>query len=263
MPSGQLGLADRQLHLAAAQFRRHEVHRRRADEAGDEEVDRLLVEFGRRADLLQGAGPHHRDPVAEGHRLGLVVGDVDGRRLQPRLQPRHLGPHLHAQLRVEVGERLVHQEGLRVADDRPPHRHPLALAAGEVGGAAVEVLGQVERLRRLLDLAVDLPLVDPGQLQREAHVLAHGHVRVERVVLEDHRDVAILGRAVVDHLAADLQLAAGDVLEPGDHPQRRRLAAARGPDEDHELAVADLQVHVLDGFLAVGEDLGDSIEGYL
>ena len=191
------------------------------------------------------------------------MGDVDHRRLQLRLQARHLGPHLHPQLRVEVGERLVHQEDLGVADDRPPHRHPLALAAGEVGGAAVEVLGEVEGRGRLLDLLVDLGLVDLGQLQREAHVLAHGHVRVERVVLEDHGDVAVLGRAVVDHVAADLQLAAGDVLEPGDHPQRRRLAAARRPDEDHELAVGDVEVHLLDGFVAVVEDLADVIQDYL
>ena len=29
--------------------------------------------------------------------------------------------------------------------------------------------------------------------QAEGHVLAHGHVRIERVVLEDHRDVAVAG----------------------------------------------------------------------
>jgi len=191
------------------------------------------------------------------------VGDVDRGRFQLRLQPRHLGPHLHAQLGVEVGERLVHQEGFRVAHDRPAHRHPLALPAGEVGRAAVEVGDEVERPRRLLHLALDLLLLGARQLQCEAHVLAHGHVRVEGVVLEDHRDVAVFRRAVVHLLAADLQLAFGDVLEPGDHPQRGRLAAARGADEDHELAVADLEVHLFDGFLAVGEDLGHSFEGYL
>src|SRR5690606_22855334 len=94
-------------------------------------------------------------------------------------------------------------------------------------------------------------------------VLAHRHVRVEGVVLEDHRDVAVLRCPLVDHLAADLQLPRGDVLEAGDHPQRGRLAAARGADQDHELAVADLQVHVLDGFVAVVEDLGHSVERYL
>ena len=109
---------------------------------GDEQVDGLVVELLRAADLLQLALAHHRDAVAERHRLGLVVGDVDGRRLEPVLDPRDLGPHLHAQLRVEVGERLVHQERARLADDRPAHRDPLALAAGEVRRLAVEVLGR-------------------------------------------------------------------------------------------------------------------------
>ena len=223
----------------------------------DEQVHRSLVELGGRVDLLQDAAAHHGDAVAERHRLGLVVGDVDHRRPQLLLQPRDLGAHLHAQLRVEVRERLVHEERLRVADDRPPHRHALALAAREVRRLAVEVRLEVEDPRRLLDLLRDLVVGDLGELQRERHVVAHGHVRVERVVLEDHRDVAVLGRVLVDDVAADLQLALGDVLEPGDHPQRGRLPAARRPDEDHELAVGDLEVHVLDGLVAVGEALGD------
>jgi hypothetical protein len=66
-------------------------------------------------------------------------------------------------------------------------------------------------------------------------------MRVDGVVLEHHGDVALLGLALVDHLAADLQRAAGDVLEPGDHAQGRRLAAARRPDEDHEFAVGDVR----------------------
>jgi hypothetical protein len=71
------------------------------------------------------------------------------------------------------------------------------------------------------------------------------------------------GGEVVDHLVADPQLALGDVLEPGDHPQRGRLAAARWADEDHELAVLDVEVHVLDGLKAVVESLRDVVEDYL
>ena len=55
-----------------------QVHLRRADEAGDEEVGGLVVELERGVDLLQVAELHHRDPVAHRHRLDLVVGDVDG-----------------------------------------------------------------------------------------------------------------------------------------------------------------------------------------
>jgi hypothetical protein len=62
------------------------------------------------------------------------------------LDARDLGAHLHAQLRVEVRQRLVHQERLRVAHDRAAHRHALALAAGQVRRLALEVLLEVEDL---------------------------------------------------------------------------------------------------------------------
>jgi hypothetical protein len=37
------------------------------------------------------------------------------------------GARLHAQLGVEVGQRLVHQEHPRLPDDDTPHRNPLPL----------------------------------------------------------------------------------------------------------------------------------------
>ena len=40
---------------------------------------RLVVELHRRADLGDVAGVEHDDPVGHGHRLDLVVGDVDHR----------------------------------------------------------------------------------------------------------------------------------------------------------------------------------------
>jgi hypothetical protein len=45
-----------------------------------------------------------------------------------------LGAHLHAQLGVEVGQRLVEQEHLGIAHDRAAHRDALALAARQLRG---------------------------------------------------------------------------------------------------------------------------------
>ena len=64
------------------------------------------------------------------------------------------------------------------------------------------------------------------QLQPERHVVEHAHVRIQRVVLEHHGDVAVARRHVVHHVAADPDLALGNLLEPRDHAQRRGLAAA-------------------------------------
>ena len=184
-----------------------EVHRRAADEAGHEAVDRRVVERLRRADLLEQALVHDRDPLAHRHRLDLVVGDVDHGGLEALVEAGDLGARLDAQLGVEVGERLVHQEHGRLADDGPAERDALALAAGQLLRLAIEQLLELDGLGRLVDPPLDLGLGDLAQLQAEGEVLADRHVRVERVALEHHRDVAILGGDVVDDPVADPQRA--------------------------------------------------------
>jgi hypothetical protein len=120
------------------------------------------------------------------------------------------------------------------------------------------VLVELEQLAGLPDLLVDLLLVlGLRQPQRERDVLVDGQVRVERVVLEHHGQVAVPRGLVVDPVVADDHVAGGDVLQPHDHPQQRRLPAARRPDQDHELAVLDVDAHVVDGREAVPVLLDD------
>ena len=83
--------------------------------------------------------------------------------------------------------------------------------------------------------------------QTERNVAEHGHVRIERVVLEHHRDIAVARAHVIDDLAADLDLPGVGVLEPGDRAQKRALAAAGRSDQHGELAVRDVEIDASDG----------------
>ena len=50
-------------------------------------------------------------------------------------------------------------------------------------------------------------------------------------------------------------------LEPGDHAQRRRLAAARRPQQHHELAVRDVERHIVGGWrVPAVVDLGELVD---
>ena len=220
----------------AAALGGHEVHRRRAHERRDEHVRRLLEQALGRIALLDGPVAQHRDAVAERHRLDLVVRHVDGRDAEPLVQPRQLRAHADAQLGVEVGERLVHQVGLRLAHHRAADRDPLALAARERARLAVDQLAQPQHARHRSDLLAHRRLRRAAELEREREVVPHAHVRVERVVLEHHRHVAAARRELGDLAVADPDRSARHGLQPGDHPQQRRLPAAGRPDEDHELA---------------------------
>ena len=71
--------------------------------------------------------------------------------LQPVVQRAQLAAHQMAELGVERAERLVHQEGLRLAHDGAAERDALAVAAGEAGDRLVEQMLDAQDARGLLD----------------------------------------------------------------------------------------------------------------
>ena len=102
------------------------------------------------------------------------------------------------------------------------------------------------------DAGLDLGLRHAAVAQAIGHVVVDAHVRVERVILEHHGDVALGRLDLVDDAAADIDLACGDGLEPRDHAQQRGFAAAGGADQHAELAVGDVEVDAFDGLEAAG-----------
>ncbi len=166
---------------------------------------------------------------------------------------------LHAQLGVEIRKRLVHEERLRLADDRAAKRDPLPLTTGQLSRLAIEQRVQAERLRRFERESTALLARHSAALQRELDVPPHRHVRIQRVRLEHHRDVAVLGFDVVHDLLADRDRALCRFLEPRDHAQRSRLATARRSEQDEEPAVADLQGEIVYRH-DVAESFGDVVE---
>src|SRR5689334_24779196 len=72
-------------------------------------------------------------------------------------------------------------------------------------------------------------------------------MRVERVALEDHREVAPLRSEVGNVAVADEDLAAVGRLQAGQHAQRSRFTRAARADQHAQLAVGDLERQPVDG----------------
>jgi hypothetical protein len=113
------------------------------------------VDVERRAELHEGAAIEHGDARGQRHRLVLVVGDVDRRDAELAVEPAQLHAHLRSQAGVEIGQRLVEEQGARLQHERAGQRHALLLAAGELAGAP--------RLQPL----------EAHHAQRRRHALAH------------------------------------------------------------------------------------------
>ena len=81
-----------------------------ANESGNEGRDGLLVDTGGRVELFDMTGIHHCDPVAEAHRLSLVVRDVQEGDADFVVDGIQLHLHVLAELEIECGQRFVQEK---------------------------------------------------------------------------------------------------------------------------------------------------------
>ena len=100
-----------------------------------------------------------------------------------------------------------------------PDGNPLALAARKLARAPVEVVGKVQNFGGLRHPPILFGFVEPGHAQRKGDILAHAHMRVERIGLEHHGQPPVGSGNVVHHLAPDDDITARYWLQPRDHAQ--------------------------------------------
>ena len=234
------------------------------DECRDIAVGRALVEVARRACLGDASADHHDDLVGHRHRLGLVVGDVDERLSGPAVQCAYFAAHANAQAGVEIGERFVEQEERGIADERAPQRHALLLPAGKLAGLAIKKLVEAQRRGGLLHLRGDrAPRAartghkgsqqrDPAKRrqmphgQRQGDILRNRQMRIERVGLKDHRDIALVGGLPADVRAGQQHVSRAGTVKAGHDAQSSGFAAAGGSQEGCETARPDRDVHLVE-----------------
>ncbi len=223
----------------------HQV--RDAEEVRDEHGLRFVVDLLRRAGLLDPAPVHDREAVAHRERLLLVVGHVDEGEPDLLLKRLELDLERPPDLRVERSERLIEQHHGRSEHEHPRERDPLLLSTGQLRRFAALQSGELDLREDVGDAAADLAAVDAGTAQPERDVVEHAQVREQCVALEHGVDVAPVRGDPRDVDPVEEDLTAGRWLEARDHAKRRRLSAARRPEQREELARRHAQADRVDG----------------
>jgi hypothetical protein len=216
-----------------------------AEEFRDKAVLRQLVDLLRRPDLLNSPRVHHGDPLPDHQRLDLVVRHVHNRPSQIALQPHQLGPHPHPQAGIQIAERFIQQQHVRVTDQRSSDRDPLLLAARQLGRLPLQQVLDAQQFRDLVHAALRLLTRGTPHLTSECQVAANASVGIQGQVLEDHRDLSVLGRQVFDVTRSDTNPTAVGRLESRNHSQGGRLAAARRSDQDQQFLIRDHQIDLV------------------
>ena len=219
------------------------------------------VDLGRRAELLEPAGPHDPDAVGDRQRFFLVVGHEERRDPDLELNPADLVAQLGAHLGVERGEWLVEQQQAGLDAQRPGEGHPLLLTTRELVRIPLGERGEAHEFEEFTGALVPLGGGYPAHLEPEGHVRERVHVGEEAVGLEDHPNIAAVRGDVGDVLPADEDPALVELLEPGHRPQGCRLAATGGSEQGDELTRSDGDREPVQGVhLVVGAAAVDKFE---
>src|ERR1700689_2889225 len=184
----------------------------------------------------------HDDAVAHQHRFldrmgheqhggGLTFPDAQQLELQDL-----------ARLGVDRGEGLVHQEHARLDGQRARQAATLLHAARKLIGIGLLETRQAHQLDEARHAPRDLVPVQTGHAQAVGDVVVNRLPRKQSEMLEHHGDA---GLGLGHQLAVDPHLALGGD-EPVDAAQERGLAAARGPDQRHDFALADLEIDAVE-----------------
>ena len=158
------------------------------------------------------------------------------------------GSHLCTELCIQVGKRFVQQEDLRIPDDCTTQCNTLSLTTGHCLRLSVQQVAQVEDCSSFFYLLCDFSLRYFSQLQTECHVIEYGHVRIQRVVLENHCDVTILRSDVVYQTVTDVQFALGDFFQTSDHSQCGGLSAAGRTYQNDKFLILNFQIYIFNSF---------------
>ena len=195
---------------------------------------------------LAGMRREQQDAVADQHGLRDRVGHEQHReaRIGPQLE--QLVLHPAPRERIERGERLVHQQHVRLHRQRPRDGDALFHAAGQRVRIGIRELGEVD----LLDVAHRLRLGRVAAhlargFQREHHVLLDRFPRQQLVELLEHEHPVGARRAdgqtLEAHAALGRRHVAADRLEQG------RLAASGGPEEHEPVRAVNVEADAIGG----------------
>src|SRR5262249_34254408 len=138
------------------------------------------------------------DLIGHGHRLYLVMSDINRCVAGFVMQVQQLHTHSYAQFCVEIGKRFVKQEKFWLFHDASADRHSLALASRKLLRLALQELIQMQEFRRTIDPCPKLRLRHTGQLQAKSNVVENIQVGEQGVALKHHGHISLRRMNVSD-----------------------------------------------------------------
>ena len=187
--------------------------------------------------------------------------DHDGGKAKLGLQGAEFQLQPIARDRVERAEGLVHQQEVGPAGQGAGKTDALALAAGNLAGIAVRIVGgwQLDQVQHLVGAGADIRRWPAQQARHDGDILAHGEMGEQAVALHHPADLPAQRHRVEPGDIAPLihDRTARSLLQAVDQFQHGGLAAAGFAGQGQQFAALDPEGEAAHGLHPAGIGLAD------
>ncbi len=190
-----------------------------------------------------GTESEQNDAIAEANGLTDVVRDEDDGASGFAPDALEFVVQQVAGLRVESGERLVHQKDVGLGGQGAGNGYALPHAARKLVNVAVLKFSEVYEPEIVFRLLQAFGLGNTLHLHAEFDVLANGEPWEKAVFLEDEDAV---GARALHGISVDKDLAGCLRVQAGNQVEQSGLTAARGPDDAEKFARLNLKIDVVE-----------------
>src|SRR5215813_15136372 len=100
----------------------------------------------------------------------------------------------------------------------------------------------------MLDFVLDDSAGLALDTQGKGEILVDGQMRIERIALKHHANIALARRKIVDNTSVEAQYPTGRAVDAGQHQECGRLATATGSEQGQKFSLGDGTIELLDGW---------------
>ena len=148
-----------------------------SDKVGHERVNRLIVDVGRRTNLLNTPLTHHHDGITQCQGFFLIVRHVHKGNAQRLVHFLQLHLHVLTHLQVKRSQRLVQQQYFRLVHNGSGNGHTLLLSTRKRVDIAVLIIGHAHHFQGSLYFFKYRILWHLFQFQAKSDIIIHIQMR--------------------------------------------------------------------------------------
>ena len=143
--------------------------------------------------------------------------NIDRRCTHFTMQLADLCSHADTKFCIQIGQWLIHQKYLLIFYDCTPQCHSLSLTSRKILRFSVTEFLQSQDINCPVYFFLDLVCWHLHVLQPVSDIFFYGHMRIQSIVLEYHRNTTVSRCCLVHSFAVNIQISFCNLFESGNH----------------------------------------------